>query len=254
MRDSTVPESAEADDQTLTGGEGEVVRPEDRYRIEIGDESLRFRAVVLDDPIPLGRQILAASGANAAGGYSLFAILPSGDFEDVRLDEQFDLRERGVERFVMFLTDREFKFQIETQELQWGKPAIGGMAAIRLAKLTENESLYLEVRGGEDQLIEPTDLIDLTKPGIERFIKGPKKVITFEIKVNTRDKTVPASLVTFEQVVQLAFPGPHEPNVTFSMTYRHAASQPHSGELGPGGSVEVKKKGTIFNVTRTVQS
>ena len=38
------------------------------------------------------------------------------------------------------------------------------------------------------------------------------------------------------------------------MTYRHAASMPHAGELGAGGSVEVKKKGTVFNVTRTVQS
>lgn len=46
----------------------------------------------------------------------------------------------------------------------------------------------------------------------------------------------------------------HEPNVVFSMTYRHAASTPHAGELGDGGSVDVKKKGTVFNVTRTVQS
>ena len=38
------------------------------------------------------------------------------------------------------------------------------------------------------------------------------------------------------------------------MTYRHAASNPHAGELGDGGTVDVKKKGTIFNVTRTVQS
>jgi hypothetical protein len=47
--------------------------------------------------------------------------------------------------------------------------------------------------------------------------------------------------------------GAQEPNVVFSMTYRHAASKPHAGELGPGGVVEVKK-GTVFNVTRTVQS
>ena len=45
-----------------------------------------------------------------------------------------------------------------------------------------------------------------------------------------------------------------ETNVKFSMTYRNAASRPHAGELGEGGSVEIKKKGTIFNVTRTVQS
>jgi hypothetical protein len=60
-------------------------------------------------------------------------------------------------------------------------------------------------------------------------------------------------VVTFEQIVQLAFPGSHEPDVVFSMTYRHAASKPHAGELGAGGIVEVKK-GTVFNVTRTIRS
>ena len=75
-----------------------------------------------------------------------------------------------------------------------------------------------------------------------------------EIIVNGRTRIVPGDEVTFEQIVQLAFPGPHAPNVVFSMTYRHAASTPHAGELGAGGSVDVKKKGTVFNVTRTVQS
>ena len=54
--------------------------------------------------------------------------------------------------------------------------------------------------------------------------------------------------------MQLAFPGPHDTNVVFSMTYRHAASKPHAGELAAGGTVDVKRKGTVFNVTRTVQS
>jgi hypothetical protein len=61
------------------------------------------------------------------------------------------------------------------------------------------------------------------------------------------------SLVTFEQIVQLAFPGSHDPNVEFTMTYRHAASTPPTGELGAGGTLRVKN-GTIFNVTRTVRS
>ena len=74
-----------------------------------------------------------------------------------------------------------------------------------------------------------------------------------EIIVNARPYTVTDPEVTFEQVVQFAFPGAHEANVVFSMTYRHAASKPHAGELGPGGVVEVKKD-TVFNVTRTVQS
>jgi hypothetical protein len=74
-----------------------------------------------------------------------------------------------------------------------------------------------------------------------------------EIIVNARKRTVKGDVVTFEEVVQLAFPGSHESNVAFSMTYRHAASEPHAGELGPGGHVKVKN-GTIFNVTKTIRS
>lgn len=77
----------------------------------------------------------------------------------------------------------------------------------------------------------------------------------YEITVNSRDETVHDKHVTFEQVVRLAFPSAQpEPNVKYSMTYRHVASKPHAGELSVGGAVEVKHHGSTFNVTRTVQS
>jgi hypothetical protein len=85
-------------------------------------------------------------------------------------------------------------------------------------------------------------------------VKEPKPVPTFEIIVNSRPHVVSTEQVNFEQVVQLAFPGQQqEPNAVFSMTYRHAASKPHAGELGAGGTVEVKK-GTVFNVSKTIKS
>ncbi|MET4322513.1 multiubiquitin domain-containing protein [Bradyrhizobium sp. RT5a] len=74
-----------------------------------------------------------------------------------------------------------------------------------------------------------------------------------EIIVNARKRTVKGDEVSFEQIVQLAFPGSHDPSVAFSMTFRHAASEPHSGELGAGGHVKVKD-GTVFNVTKTIRS
>ncbi len=75
-----------------------------------------------------------------------------------------------------------------------------------------------------------------------------------EIIVNSRPREIHGREASFEQVVQLAFPGgAADQNTVYSMTYRHAASNPHAGELGPGGKVEVKN-GTIFNVTRTVRS
>jgi hypothetical protein len=103
-------------------------------------------------------------------------------------------------------------------------------------------------------LVEREELIDLSDVGIERFVTGPKPVTDYEIIVNARPRIVHDEDVTFEQVVALAFPGPHGGNIIFSVTYRHAVSKPHAGELGAGGVVEVKKKGTIFNVTKTDKS
>jgi hypothetical protein len=231
--------------------EGRALRPARGYRFLLAQGDLNFQSRQVSDPVPLGRQLLEAGALDPRDGYSLFAIQPSGDFEDVRLNEPFELRKRGAERFVAFMTDRYFKLTLNNDELRWGKPVISGAVLYGLAKPGDGEAIFLKVAGGEDRLIEPSELIDLTQPGIERFITAPK---TFEIIVNSRPRTVNARTVTFEQIVQLAFPGQHEPNVVFSMTYRHAASTPHAGELGSGGSVEVKKKGTVFNVTRTVQS
>lgn len=231
--------------------EGRALRPARGYRFLLAQGDLNFVPHVVGDPVPLGRQLLEAAALDPHDGFSLFAILPAGEFEDVRLNEPFDLRERGAERFIAFLTDRDFKLTLNEDELRWGKPAISGAILYGLAKSGDGEGVFLEVPGGEDRLIEPDELIDLTRPGVERFITAR---LRFEIIVNARSRSVNARTVTFEQIVQLAFPGQHAPNVVFSMTYRHAVSTPHAGELGAGGSVDVKKKGTVFNVTRTVQS
>jgi len=247
-------ELIEFDDLGEALREGRALRPARGYRILFAQGDLNFRSIQLTDPVPIGRQILESAGLDPRDGYSLFGILPSSDFEDVRLDEPFDLRARGAERFVAFLTDRTFKLTVNDVQLEWGKPAISGSVLYGLANPEDGEAVFLDTPGDEDRLIEPADLVDLTKPGIERFITASKDPRTFEIIVNSRRKTVTTKQVSFEQIVQLAFPGQHDSNVVFSMTYRHAASQPHAGELGPGGTVKVKKKGTVFNVTRTVQS
>jgi hypothetical protein len=84
--------------------------------------------------------------------------------------------------------------------------------------------------------------------------KGDGNKDEAEIVVNAQPKTVEDREITFEEVVEIAFPGGGGAGVVFSVTYRHAASIPHAGELSAGNSIEAKKKGTVFNVTRTVQS
>jgi hypothetical protein len=234
--------------------EGRPLRRARNYRFRLALENLDFRTLAVGDPIPLGRQILASAGLPTDGGHSLQAILPTGDFEEVRLDEPFDLRGHGAERFLAFLTDRDFKLTLNGHQLEWGKPFISGAILHRIAKAGAGEAVFLEVRGGTDRLIEADELVDLAAPGVERFFTAPRPLPTYEIAVNGRPHLVSEASVTFEQVVAIAFPGVPEPDTIFSMTYRHAASAPHAGELAAGGRVEVKHKGTSFNVTRTIRS
>lgn len=253
MSVTTGPATQEIEDVGNAIREGRALNPTNAYRILFADGDLDFKPVTVADPVPLGRQILAAGGLKPKAGVSLFAILASGDFEDVRLDEPFDLRGNGAERFIAFVTDRDWKATINDAQIEWGKRVISGAVLYALAGAGENEAVFLEVPGGTDRLIEPEELVDLEAPGIERFITAPKPRSEIEIIVNARPRIVAGPDVTFEQIVQLAFPGAPEANVVFSMTYRHAKSKPHQGELGIGGIVTVKK-GTTFNVTRTVQS
>ena len=235
--------------------EDRPLREAPAYRILFGLEGLAFRHIDVPDPVPTGRQILDSAGLDRRGDYLLFALLASGDFEDIRLDETVDLRGKGAERFIAFKSDRDFKFSLNDRQMAWGRADLLGSVLYDLADPSPEEAIFLEVRGGEDRLIEPDDRVNLDAPGIERFVVAPRPTKGYVILVNAVEETVPDKHVTFEQVVKLSHPNaPAETNVKFSMTYRNAASLPHAGELGEGGSVEVKNHGTIFNVTRTVQS
>ncbi len=167
---STVVPKEDVEDVGEAIRTGRPLRAAHAYAVKVSDESLNFVKVTVADPLPLGRQILAAAGAQPVAEFSLFALLASGDFEDVRLDEPFDLRRHGAERFVMFKTDRDFKFTIDNQQKLWGKPIITGKVLRNLANIQPGYALYLEVRGGQDREITATDIVDLSKQGIERFI------------------------------------------------------------------------------------
>ena len=234
--------------------EGRALHPARAFRFQFAQDNLDFRLIEVADPMPLGRQILSAAGLRSGPEYSLFAILESGEFEDVRLDEPFDLRGRGAERFIAFQTDREFKLTVNGNGVRWGKPVISERVLRQIANPGKNQSIFLVVDGGQDRELDPNELINLATPGIERFISAPRAPRTIKIIVNGREEEVVEAHQTFDALVALAFPGkPPAPNTTYSITFRKAASKPHSGELGQGGSIEVKN-GTQINVACTVQS
>ena len=61
------------------------VRPHGPWRIQIGDDHLDFRPVVIDDPVPTGLQLLDLAGARPPEEYMVFQLLRSGALEELRL-------------------------------------------------------------------------------------------------------------------------------------------------------------------------
>ncbi|MBI2373879.1 MAG: multiubiquitin domain-containing protein [Deltaproteobacteria bacterium] len=216
-------------------------------KYQVSGSNLVFREFNIEDPVPTGQQLLENAGYDASASV-LLAVLPNGDFEDVRLRETFDLRGRGVERFVVFGSDRLFRFFLGTRQILWGEGRIRGEVLYRLADAADM-GVFLDVPGGTDRLIDPSETVDLTAPGVERFILAPRAL---EIIVNARPHRITNPVVTYLQIVALAFPGPHDGNTSFSVTYRLAVAPP-AGEMGPGDEVKVKN-GSVFNVTKTIKS
>lgn len=84
--------------------------------------------------------------------------------------------------------------------------------------------------------------------------KKPDNPSTYEIVVNGQVKEVPSTVVTYAEIGAIGFPEhAGNPDITFVITYRKA-HEPKEGSLTEGGTVEVKHRGTIFNVTFTRRS
>lgn len=150
-----------------------LVRAHGPYRVEIGDQALSFREFILEDPVPTGRQIVEAVGARPAVEHSVFQVLRGGQIENLRLDETTDLRSSGVERFLVFHSDRSFRLEIDGIVFEWGTRTISGRVLKTLARVDlATYGVWQEVRGEDDLAIADTGFADLSTTGVERFFTG----------------------------------------------------------------------------------
>lgn len=77
---------------------------------------------------------------------------------------------------------------------------------------------------------------------------------TITINVNGRPHEAEKGELTFEQVVELAYPGdPGGELITFTVLYRRGTGNKPQGTLASGDSVKLKD-GMLFDVTRTDRS
>lgn len=155
------------------------VRSHGPWRVRIGDAELSFRSAVLDDPVPTGLQILELVDARPPDEYMVFQLLRDGALEELRPTETTDLRDGGVERFLVFKGSASYRMELDGRVIEWGKPVISGLTLKKLAEVDPaTYGVWLEVRGADDRPIGDCDLVNLSCEGLERFFTG--KVQTTE--------------------------------------------------------------------------
>lgn len=232
--------------------QGRPVRERGPYGVLVGDEGLEFRPVVIADPVPTGRQVLSATGVRDVVEHILFYMEQNGMLHEVGLDQTVDLRAAGVERFLVFRSDRSFRFELNERVLEWGAAQVSGMTLKKLASVDLSaQTVWLEKRGGKDREIDDTELVNLTGAGVERFYTKLREIT---VKVNTRPHTVYTQTLTFEEVVKLydVNASPSETRI-YTVTFKRGPGENPQGTLVEGGRVHVQD-GMLFNVTFTDKS
>jgi len=148
----------------------------------------------------------------------------------------------------------EVKIHIDQKPHQSSNPTTGP-DLYELGHVREGLVLYREVEGNqEDKLVRiDSPKIDLTED--EHFHSGEAPERHYIIFVNTDPVVVDHDILTFDELVKIAFPVlPTGQDPEFTVSFEHAQSSPHLGDLEPGGKVTVRKFGTTFDVDHTNRS
>lgn len=172
--------------------------------------------------------------------------------ELIHNDEKVDLARPGIEYFYV---RKKLTFSFNGQPFVWYKQYILGKELRTLGKIDAEDDIFLKIRKPfEDELITDETKVDLARPGVEHFISVEKPVQVVLI-VNGREKPWDKKVITFEEVVTLAF-GTYTDNggrTVYTVTYKRGPNQNPEGTMVAKDSVRVKNK-MIFNATPTDKS
>jgi len=225
------------------------------YKVKISEGDLDFKKYSINDPIVTGRQLLKLTNNRPIDQYLLFMLCPNGKFDEIQLEQTVDLRIQGLEQFIVFDSATSFRFVINGERYEWGTKLITGLKLKTITGLSNTkDELWLEKRGSKDIIINDEDFIDLSQEGLERFFTkkpSPKKIT---IIINTREKTLCTTELSFLELINLAFENPPSgSNVCFTVVYRRGHTDKPEGSLIEGQSIRIVE-GMIFNVTSTDKS
>lgn len=152
------------------------------------------------------------------------------------------------------MQNHQINIHIDQKEYHSLTPT-SGIDLYELAKIPSDRVLYRKVEGdAKEKLIRIDDpSVHLTQG--EHIYSADAPEHHFAIVVNTDPFIVDHNVLTFDELVKLAYPQPPTGlDPEFTVSFEHAKSQPHHGDLAKNGFVTVKKHGTIFDVGHTNRS
>ena len=173
---------------------GRTYRP-----LKVGNELLELRECEVDDPVPTGRQVLEAAGVRSVLDYLLFAMIEDGVLAEVRLDEAVDLARRRVKWFVLFKSDRSYRFVLDDRRFEWGAGTIRGHVLKVLAGVDSPTGVWIERQAHRDRLLADDEVVSLDADDIERFRTGP----VFKLRIEGRTYSWPRDTISTEEIAEL---------------------------------------------------
>src|SRR5438045_3021798 len=103
-----------------------------------------------------------------------------------------------------------------------------GVALYELAKVHDGHELFREVTGDHENEVVPRDGNDIVLKQDEHFHSAKDRKL--RIIVNLEEKFVTKRVLTFREVVKLAYPHIQDgPDVIYTVTYKKAAGPQHEG-------------------------
>ena len=171
-----------------------------RFRVAVAKSDFDFQVSAVDDPKPTGRQLLVAAGFRPPGEHLILQVLDDGALEERRLDETVELREKGVERFIAFRSDRSFRVEIDGQRFEWGAAELTGLIAKQMVGANPAcTGVWLDRRDGPDLFIEDTGVVKLMGEGVEKLRTAP----VFVLLIEDKELQWPEPTITTEQIAKL---------------------------------------------------
>lgn len=175
-----------------------------KWPVEIAGLDLIFTRHVLRDPMPSGRQIIAAAGHRDPTGFIVLQWLLDGSLEELRLEELTDIVARGVEKFIVVESDRSFRLEVEGLRLEWPCAPISGATVKALAGRSDYDLVVvLERIGQPNRELDDDDIVDLSDQGVEIFKLRPRPP-EIEIFVNEKPVTLRRGVRTGLEIKQAA--------------------------------------------------